>query len=461
MKKRSIYVIFLLLTAMCMASCILDKEPVSSMSTGKFWKTENDVNSALASVYQSFASAMARGYHDWGEVRGCNYEIYQSASKVQELMSNNIPTDNPACLWTDLYKTANQAALIIKYVPQIKNISSSVKNQALGEAYAMRALSYFYAVRVWGDIPLFTEAVEEYDINTCLKRRSSSQRVLDFIEADLEKALNHFPTTVSDVNRKRSNRGLVYALMMDVAAWRHDYPTVVDIYEKNIATLPSSVFAYSDFVSDELSEQWIDKWRSIVQDDTAEKEVFMTVRYDKMTDNTTNFTRTYFCMNGEMLRVTDETLSKFNTSDIRRPGTFAEDSKSIIKLEKFWSRGNAAINDWYSDNDLIIYRYSDIMLLYAEALNEVNRGKDAVSIVNKIRARAGAPALNTTGKDNIRDAVLLERRLELLGEGKYWFDLVRMGKTEGEAGCPEDKILFPISLTHRLANPLLSKEVIE
>lgn len=457
MKRIISYISVVAIMAFTVSCGFLDKEPVSSLTSGNYWETDADINSATASMYAAFASAMARGYYDWGEVRGRCYDIYQSASKVQELMSNNIPVDNSACLWTDLYKTINRAALIIKYVPDMDKGTASLKTQVLGEAYAMRALSYFYAVRVWGDVPLFKEAVEGYDINTCIRKKSPASEILDFIEADLARALECFPTVYGSVDRTRANLGLVYALMMDVAAWRHDYPTVVDIYEKKVAALPSAAFAYSDFKADEVSEEWIDRWRSIVWEGTTEKEVFMMVHYDKLTDDTTNYTRTYFCMNGEMLQVNDETLALFGMNDIRREGTFAEGSKVITKLEKFWERGNAAISDYYSDNDLIMYRYTDIMLLYAEALNESNRGTEAVRVVNRIRERAGASAVSPGSKDDIRKAVLRERKIELLGEGKYWFDLVRLGMTMSEADCPQEKILFPISITHHLSNPLLNE----
>ena len=458
--RKIVYVILIAVGAFMSHSCayILDKEPISSLNTGNYWQTDADINSAVSAMYVSFASAMARGYYDWGEVRGRCYEPYQSASKVQELLSNNIPTDNSACLWTHLYKTINQAALIIRYVPQMTGASASLRTQALGEAYAMRALSYFYAVRVWGNVPLFKEAVEEYDINTCLKEKESMQKVLDFIETDLKEAEKHFPTVYSAVNRKRANLGLVFALMMDVAAWRHDYASVISVYENKVKSLSSAAFAFSDFKADEVSEQWVDRWRSIVQEGTEDKEVFMMVYYDKLTDDTTNYTRTYFCLSGEMLKVSDETLSLFEPDDIRRAGTFAEDAKTIAKLEKFWARGNASISDYYSDNDLIMYRYTDIMLLYAEALNEVGgRESEAVTVVNRIRQRAGTSVVSPEGKEAVRESVLLERKLELLGEGKYWFDLIRMGKTESEANCPESKIFFPISITHQLSNPLLNK----
>lgn len=438
-------------------SGILNKEPISSLNSELFWQTDGDLASAKAAMYQSFASAMTRGYYDWGEVRGGNYDIYQSASKVQELMSNNIPPENSACLWSDLYKTINKAALIIKYAPRTSNASSDNIRAALGEAHAMRALSYFYAVRVWGDVPLYKEAIERYKVETCRKGRTSAEVVLDFIEEDIAAAEEYFPSVSSSVVRVQANLGMLLALKADVAAWRHKYADVIDIYENRIAKLPSAAFAFLSFRADDVTEEWIDKWRSIVQEGTEAKEVYFMVHYDKLVDGTTNYTRTYFCSNGEMLKVSPETLSCFESMDIRKEGTFAESSGNLLKLEKFWPRGNAKINDYYSDNDLIMYRVTDIQLLYAEALNEQDRGTDAMKIINNIRSRAGASALDVTQKDEIRNAVLMERKLELLGEGKYWFDLVRLGMTESEGVCPKNKILFPIATSHLLENPLLTQ----
>ena len=103
-----------------------------------------------------------------------------------------------------------------------------------------------------------------------------------------------------------------------------------------------------------------------------------------------------------------------------------------------------------------MYRYTYLMLLYSEALVDRIRISDAVEVLNKIRARAGVPALSKSlSKDAAAAAVLKECRLEMFGEGKYWFDLVRTGHNDDLAGCPDNRILFPIYINHLLQNPKL------
>jgi len=77
-------------------------------------------------------------------------------------------------------------------------------------------------------------------------------------------------------------------------------------------------------------------------------------------------------------------------------------------------------------------RYSELLLIYAEALNEANNGPgiDAYKAINKVRNRAGLPSLDGLSKSQFKEAVLQERRVELCFEGHRWFDLVRTGRLE-------------------------------
>ena len=152
------------------------------------------------------------------------------------------------------------------------------------------------------------------------------------------------------------------------------------------------------------------------------------------------------------------TLDAFEEGDIRRAGTFREASgtTTYTYMEKFrtWNISNT---EGYPENGYIMYRVSDIMLLYAEALVQQNRIGDALAVVNKIRTRANLSGLPTSlSKAEAADAVLKERRMELFGEGKYWFDLVRTGNAQKLAGCPDSKIPFPIHRDHVLQNTKLA-----
>lgn len=448
-----------------LVSCerFLTMAPVSSLTAENFWKSEDNVVSARSAMYASFATAMKQNYFNWGEVRGRTFGADASLGVgYTQLISNIIDDTHSSAKWTDLYATINRANLIIKYVPQMR----SVDRQTLAEAYTMRALAYFYAVRVWGDVPLFLDAVEEYDVNTCLKAREKEDVILARIEEDIETAISIFPPfnttqSISSLKRVHLNLAAAYALQMDVFAWQHKYSDVIRVFENGINDLPSTWFYYKDFSSVETgaSDANIKNWRKIVMDDTSDREVFFAVHYDKEQDATENNTRKMFCADGQPLTVNQRTVDSFQNGDIRLLGTFYRNgSDAKYKLEKFWDLKNSTIKDHPSDNDLIMYRYTDIMLLYAEALNEQTRCSEALAIVNQIRSRAGLeeadPEMNQT---QIAEEILYERHMELIGEGKYWFDLVRTGAYETVASCPANRIHWPIHHDHLVQNPNLKQ----
>lgn len=458
--KKIITLLFVALTVATLSSCekFLNKEPISDLGANLFWQDATDVSSARAAMYAAFANAMSVNFYDWGEVRGENYEGHQSSPiRKEELMSDDIPDDNSACSWTELYRAINRANLIIKHVPEITPAPSNA-NMVIAEAYTMRALCYFYAVRVWGDVPHFIEAVEQFDRETCIKEKESSAKILETILSDLETAEGLFSIPSSSIERCYLNLGAAFALEMDVHAWMHDYAKAISVYENKLQSLPTAVFDFKSFTPTGNDDESAIKWRDITMDDTSDKEVFFAVRYNKSVDGTENGWRLMFGYSGEQLEVRATTLDAFEEGDIRRAGTFRESSgtTTYTYMEKFrtWNISNT---EGYPENDYIMYRVSDIMLLYAEALVQQNRIGDALAVVNKIRTRANLSGLPTSlSKAEAADAVLKERRMELFGEGKYWFDLVRTGNAQKLAGCPESKIPFPIHRDHVLQNTKLA-----
>ncbi len=477
MKNIVKYIILIGALSLSLSSCedFLNKEPISQQSPNLFWKNDDDIRAAQSAMYSSLATTLSQMYYDWGETRGCLYDPFMSSASVEELMSHDMPDNNGATNWTNLYRTINRAGLVIKYVSEMSAGSASVKNNAIGQAYAMRALCYFYAVRVWGPVPLFTEAVESYDPAEHLKTRSTEAKVIDFIKSDLENAKKYLPEIAGSLDRNYLNMGEVYALEMEVAAWEHDYAKAVSIYENNILKL-SSVYAFTEFTpdvstDDKLSESQ-EKWRNTVRDDGGEKEIFFAVRYDYSGDGTENSSLNWIARSGERLCIPNSKVlgtgkyesvgPLFEDGDIRCQGTLnlIGGERDETRVIKFWPSGTD-YDKIRSENDYIINRYSDLVLLYAEALNETGKTSQAVAQVNRIRTRANIPALSTSlTKDAAASAILKERKLELIGEGKYWFDLVRTGnysqaKCLDYPACTADKVLFKIHRDHIAQNPNL------
>jgi len=469
--KTNIFKIFCVMLVISSAlSCddFLNNEPVSYVTKDKFWRSEADVNIAVSAMYNSFCNAMsgrtgsqAGNIYDFGEVRGGNWNgnsyfgVYQ-----QELASHAISPLNLATFWTFFYQTIGRANLVLKYTPNI-SMNTASKSKLLGEAYAMRAWCYFYLVRVWGDVPIFLEPLETYSTEEAMKPRIPKDIVIEQILKDLllaEQYLPAMPAAIASVDRNRINKYTVYALLMDVYAWTHQYDMVIDVMENKVRKLSNNIWGLEPAVIKGLNQtDFTNNWRAIFNESPQpiSKEVIFSLQY-VYTETGSNMQMGYFVTGGPRLIVSDALLGCYAPNDLRRLATFNGN-----KLNKFWRVGTSFSGTVYSENDLVMYRYADLQLLYSEALAETDQIALAVKELNTIRERAGVtPALVTdfVEKQELIDAILHERRVELIGEGKYWFDLVRTGNALRLGACPDqNKILFPINSNHLFQNKNLTQ----
>ena len=138
------------------------------------------------------------------------------------VINNLMSTDEKCAKWTTLYQMINQTNLAIKYVPNISMPDVADRNDYLGQAYALRALAYFYAIRVWGDVPLFIEPTEKYS-EAIYKERTDKNYILEHvILPDLKKAESLINRN-KNYERKRISICGVWAIMADAYMWAEEY----------------------------------------------------------------------------------------------------------------------------------------------------------------------------------------------------------------------------------------------
>lgn len=463
--KNALYLSIVLICSLLSVGCrsLLELDPQSSLTSEKFWKSEADVENGVTAMYYSLSQAMARGYYDWGELRGGNYTGDQPNGPDQYDIINNIMTSaNSAGLWTNLYQTISRANLVLKYAPNV-NMLSSQKNGYLAECYAIRALCYFYIIRVWGDAPLFLTPVEEYDPDNIYRERSDKELILDQIAADLELAEMYAqPVTSGSFKRTRINQMAVYALMADVYAWRHQYDKVLAVMEKVYRLAPetsSNAYWQTLELSPNVSqEEFTEAWQEIfarVDPDGAltdiPKERIFYIHYEEI-ENGLNGNTSYFCTGACKAYPSERLLSMYASGDKRLAATYTGSSEKKLTA-KFWGTITSfGSGGQVSNCDLILYRMSDLVLLHAEALARTGDLNGAVVELNKIHTRAGLPAYlvgDFIAPDDVVRAVLDERTIELIGEGKFWFDLLRTDHAADIGGITDpNKYLFPINKTH-------------
>ena len=164
MKVKYIKIAILAIVLLQVSSCtdILDKDPVSSFSASGFYKTAADAQAGVYGIYDAAQSVFRLNFCYWGEGRADNVQSAQSGESLT-LLSNNLNNTTASGDWTALYTMVSRANYAIKYIPTVYGENDIAGKQLLGQAHALRALAYFYLVRVWGDVPFITEPYTSVD----------------------------------------------------------------------------------------------------------------------------------------------------------------------------------------------------------------------------------------------------------------------------------------------------------
>lgn len=392
-----------------LSSCnkTLDITPVSSISSISFFKTESDVRGANFGMYIKLRNETSFNSFALGELRGetvtmglagtGGYERY-----YQNTIDANVTT--PLITWTGYYSVINAANLIIKYAPTATFSTEASRNDYLAQAYTMRAYIYFLMTRTWGDLPLRTEPLEEYNFQAVQIARSPKAEIFSLIKSDINQALQLFPANTFQAGRNVWSKPSANALKADIYLWTAkrmnggvaDFTTALEACNAvQTAYLPTTETAGRTAVG-QLGGNNIWSPSALVRNqftmDDQRRNATFTEVYNV---NATTGARTLF---GAVINKGDGT---------------------VIGGTRFYA------------DDIILYRYADVLLLKAEAKNGL--GQDPSPEINLVRQRAYGTAFSAhtfiNGSKDANDAAILQERLfELAYEGKRWWDLVRFGK---------------------------------
>lgn len=475
--NRIIYLLFAM-TMFCSCDSFLEEDPISEVPAEKMWQTARDAKAGVNEIYGLFRQTMRENYFYWGEFRSDNVKdgapvMADQARVIKNLMS----TDERCAKWTNLYAMINQANLCIKYVPQVSMPNVSDRNDYLGQAYAMRALGYFYGVRVWGDVPLFTEPVEHMS-EDIYRPRTDARTILETVVLpDLKKAEKLIDRT-KNFERKRISIVGVWSIMADVYMWLGNYTEadqtidkIKSIQYKNapFMQLVTSIEAWHSMFAEELNKKPSDNTPE--NDEYTNKELIFVVHFDMDEVGSNGYSYMYQWFTGSGNRaaeLSDKFMSVFDEPDMQgdlRKDQVAKFYQEGNELRKFISGDISSTLNKTCEIAYPIYRYADILLLQAEAKAHLGKWDEAVELIKPIRDRAGLQtptSFEFTSEEELVDFILRERQVELVGEGRRWFDLVRTGKWKTVmgpiTGLSEDgNELFPIHYSHTIENPKIKQ----
>lgn len=210
--------------------------PTNSVIHENYWQTAEDVNGMLATSYlQLLGSDAIQRMIIWGELRADNINVRNSASNTfKYIVEANIKEDNEYCTWAPFYKAINFANMVLEFAPEVverdPDFTQGDLDIVMGEMYALRALSHFYLVRAFRDIPLAYKASVN-DAELIDYPQVHPVVALDSIMADLDRAESKvmrsggFPNVNAVYNYGRITRNAVLAMKADVNLWRAAFAT--------------------------------------------------------------------------------------------------------------------------------------------------------------------------------------------------------------------------------------------
>lgn len=492
--KNSIYILLvLLLTSVVITSCEdeLNIDNPNALTTEQFWVSEDDARLGINSVYamfykdgswsrwmyfrldltsdEGFSKSPWVELADWTRFQYINYNFWEG----------NVVT------WRDTYKAIFRANQVLAHVPEIEFSDPQEKARILAEAKFLRALNYYYAAVLWEDIPLVLEPSKPNDT----PQQVSQAEIFAQIEQDLNEAFVDLPLEWPAEEVGRPTKGAVQALLAKTYMQQHQWEAARQALEYLISG-EGAIYSLVDNYQDNFTHYNENNQESVFEIQFGDQRRGGT---GEGPDAAVSSTRAQFfaprgigwsdgqarywvvdlfkqetTLEGQIdprLQYTlfyPEQFEDFGELTYGRQWQWDADEAWFKKGSRDYYRDN---EDYYSEVNWRLIRYADILLRYAEVLNELGQTADAYQYVDMVRARANmAPLAQAypgigTNQQAFLERLKLERVLELAGESVRWEDLKRWGDLQDQASVNElaqrdpDFNNFVVGRHHRLPIP--------
>lgn len=437
------YIIYTCLIAFALLgnSCsFLDENPTDRLVTKNFYTSQKDAQAAVDATYQQLNSLYQRSMYLLCDLPADDMKngLGMPNAFLQNIEYLRIDAQNTFVqgMWTNCYAGIMKANAAINNIPGIV-MNTDLKERYISEAKFLRALYYFNLVRFFGDVPLITKLD---NIDDAMGPRVSTDQVYQQIIQDLSDAENNLPLKpeyrASDAGRV--TKGAAKILLAKVYLTKGDFQGAKD----KLAEVVENETTYGFGLHAGYGDNW-----SLDTEAGIESVLYVEYKPTPLPFNDEmGLTGPKYSISGtigvagsnEADIPTQELYDAFKEKDLRKAVNFRFDftnpktgevfTSSIPLFGKYWQDGILASNQ--CEVNMHIIRYSDALLMYAEALNEIGNSEKAHQMLNRVRERAfGDNSENVSGlsKEAFRAAILNERRLEFPLEGHRWFDLVRTG----------------------------------
>jgi hypothetical protein len=479
---KRINAIIVLFTVLLLVSCedYLKENPPGELSPANFLATQKGVEAVLNSAYANYN--FSYGYHE-GVAAPYEYPcdiLYQTGggmnlnfviqSQFQWTSSTAFASSS---VWGSKYASIRDANTVIDNINNIKD--EAVRKVLLAEARYIRAVDYVYLYDSYGAVPLRKSSYDATDL-----ARATDEEMTTFIVAELEAAALDLPNPGSEAKFGRATKGAALSFLTRYYMIKKDWTKAAETAKRVMDLGYYQLFAsYHDLfkVDNEHDKNANNKEMIAVAVNTNTEPYGNMISACAMptgfsyTTKIPEFKAVGIANWASQFRLYDAFVNSFDkVKDTRYSlifDTYVNASGQTVDLKtlannqrtlKFFD--NKAVGASHG-NDFPLMRYADILLMRAEALNELNGpNAEAVGLINQVRNRAGLDNLNAAdfSKETLRDQILKERGWEFYYEGLRRSDLIRHGKfissakARGVTTASDFHVLYPIPQAEMDAN---------
>ena len=453
MKIKIILSLSLLMLIITSCSDFLNEQNPNSIPSEGYFTSETDVDKSVNSIYQAIRSnsCLGEGSDLYSEERSDNAGRNDNQSNAGEpfqftdfslLPSNTYVKTH----WTSLYNAVSRTNFVLSGIDNVPFANEDQRAIYKSEALFVRALVYFHLVRKWGDVPMVTDYLTNYNDILANTFRVKKELVYAQVVQDLQAALNsNIPNIQPAGGKGRTCKAAINGLLGQVyltmgATLAENKPQnfqnakkyLTDAYNMRTFTTLSTI-PYSDVFN-------VDK------KNTCPEIVFQIV-YKQGDLNYYSSLATRNQSKGETINsqkistgqgtfVNPDLVKEYEANDIRKDFSVKYANDPVAKawfITKYRDNSNGAGVNGFGGNDFILMRFADIILMLAEVNLYLGSTTEAIQYLDQIRMRAGLSSYAVSDLDpvyhskfpNLKLAILHERRVELAFENQRWYDLLR------------------------------------